>query len=98
MALSNSQIRFLRGLSHALRPVVLVGAKGVTDAVVAELDGALSHHELVKVRIDASDRDARDEASAALASRVGAQRVQRIGHTLTLYRRNADEPRIELPR
>ena len=98
MALSNSQIRFLRGLAHALRPVVLVGAKGVTDAVVAELDGALSHHELVKIRIDASDRDARDEAAVALAGRVGAQRVQRIGHTLTLYRRNADEPRIELPR
>ena len=98
MPLSNSQIRFLRGLSHALRPVVLVGAKGVTEAVVAELDGALAHHELVKIRIDAADRDARDAAATALASRVCAQRVQRIGHMLTLYRRNADEPRIELPR
>lgn len=98
MKLSNSHLRFLRGLSHALRPVVLVGAKGVTDTVVAELDGALAHHELVKIRIDAADRDTRDAAAAALATRVGAQRVQRIGHMLTLYRRNAEQPRIELPR
>lgn len=98
MKLSNPQLRHLRGLAHALRPVVLVGAKGITPALVTELDGALAHHELVKVRIDAGDRDARDALALELADRVGAARVQRIGHTLTLFRRNADEPRIELPR
>ena len=98
MPLSNNQLRHLRGLAHALKPIVLVGAKGVTDAVVAELDGALAHHELVKLRIDASDREARDAMVADLTGRVRAQRVQRVGHTLTLYRRDAENPRIELPR
>lgn len=98
MALNNQQLRYLRGLAHDLKPVILVGNKGVTDALVAELDLALEHHELVKIRIAAEDRDARDEAAVALAQRVSAEKVQRIGHTLTLYRRNADEPRIELPR
>ena len=98
MALNNQQLRYLRGLAHDLKPVILVGAKGVTDALVAELELALDHHELVKIRIAAEDREARDGAAEALAKRVSAEKVQRIGHTLTLYRRNADEPRIELPR
>ena len=98
MALSNSQVRFLRGLAHDLKPVVMVGAKGVTPALVAELEIALDHHELVKLRIDAEDRDARDAAALDLAKRVGAERVQRIGHTLTLYRKNRENPRITLPR
>lgn len=98
MKLSNAQLRHLRGLAHALKPVVLVGAKGITPALVTELDGALQHHELVKLRIDAGDRDTRDALAAELAEKVQAARVQRIGHTLTLFRRNADEPRIELPR
>ena len=98
MKLKNSQLRFLRGLAHGLKPVVLVGVKGVTPPLVTELDGALAHHELVKVRIDAGDRDARDAIAAELEKRTAATRVQRVGHVVTLYRRNADEPRIELPR
>jgi RNA-binding protein len=74
MKLSNSQLRFLRGLAHALKPVVLVGNKGVTAPLVAELDGALAHHELVKVRIDAADREARDAIVGELEKRAGATR------------------------
>ena len=50
-ALGNAQKRYLRGLAHDLKPVLLVGAKGITDNLVAEADGALAHHELVKVRV-----------------------------------------------
>ena len=98
MPLTNAQLRFLRGHAHALRPVVLVGGKGVTAALLAELEIALVHHELVKLRIDAPDRDAREAIADELVRATRAERVQRIGHTLTLYRRNADEPRLELPR
>ena len=96
--LTNQQLRYLRGLAHDLKPVILVGNKGVTDALVAELELALDHHELVKIRIAAEDRDSRDESVDALVARVSAEKVQRIGHTLTLYRRNDEQPRIELPR
>lgn len=97
MALTNPQLRYLRGLAHGLSPVIMVGAKGLTDALVAELEGALDHHELVKVRISAGDRAARDAIAAQLAERTGAEKVQRIGNVLSLYRRNRDQPTLALP-
>jgi RNA-binding protein len=96
--LSNSQQRFLRGLSHGLKPVVMIGGKGLTEGVLAELDLALEHHELVKVKISAEDRDARDELVAELQMRTTAQLVQRIGNIATLFRRSRERPQITLPR
>jgi len=96
--LTPAQKRHLRALAHPLKPVVLLGAKGLTGPVVAEVDGALEHHELIKVKIAAEDREARDAAIAELARRCGAELVQRVGHTATLYRRNSEKPQIVLPR
>jgi len=98
MPLSSSQLRHLRGLAHALKPIVMVGQKGVSDTVVAELDAALACHELVKVRASGVDRDEKAGIAETLRERTGAELVQRIGHVLCYYRRNPDEPRIELPR
>ena len=75
-----------------------VGGKGITDALVAEVDLALEHHELVKVKVGGEDRDARDAMIADLAGRVGAALVQRIGHTAVLYRPSRDHRQIVLPR
>lgn len=97
-AISAAQKRFLRGLAHALKPVILVGGKGPTDAVLAELDLALERHELLKVKVAAEDRETRDGWMAALAERSGAALVQRIGHTVTLYRASADKPQVVLPK
>lgn len=96
--LSANQKRYLRGLAHPIKPVILMGAKGLTESLLAELDLALEHHELVKVRITADDREARDATVAELAQRSGAHLVQRIGNVASLYRRNADSPQIPLPR
>ncbi|WP_395790696.1 ribosome assembly RNA-binding protein YhbY [Aquimonas sp.] len=96
--LSNTQQRFLRGLAHALKPVILIGGKGLTDAVLAELDLALEHHELVKVKVSAEDRDARDEMVAEMVTKSRANLVQRIGNIATLYRRSRDRQQITLPR
>ena len=98
MPLTKTQLRFLRGLAHDLKPIISVGAKGMSDALLAELDGALEHHELVKVKIAAEDRDGRDDLAESLATRTGAETVQRIGHTVTLYRKSSEKPKIELPR
>src|SRR6478672_428723 len=78
IALSNAQIRFLRGQAHDLKAMLQVGGKGITDALAAEVDGALEHHELIKVKVSAEDRDARDAMIAALAERSDAVLVQRI--------------------
>ncbi|MDO1528642.1 ribosome assembly RNA-binding protein YhbY [Fulvimonas sp. R45] len=98
MALSPSQRRYLRSLAHDLSPVVLLGAKGATEAVLKELDGALSHHELVKVKLSGGDKEEREAQIAFLAEGTGAENVQQIGHTVVLFRRNEDEPKLALPR
>lgn len=59
ITLSNAQNRFLRGQAHGLKAMLQIGAKGLTDAVVAEIENALEHHELIKVKVSAEDRDAR---------------------------------------
>jgi RNA-binding protein len=88
--LTSAQNRFLRGQAHGLKAILQVGARGVTDAVAAELDGALEHHELVKVKVAAEDREARDAVIAEL--------VQRIGNVAVLYRQSRDKRQIVLPR
>jgi RNA-binding protein len=98
MALSPSQRRYLRSLAHDLNPVILLGAKGATEAVLKELDLALSHHELVKVKLSGGDKDERQEQIDFLSEGTGAENVQQIGHIVVLFRRNEDEPKLALPR
>ena len=97
-ALSNAQKRYLRGLAHDLKPVVMIGAKGVGPSLLAELDQALEMHELLKVRVSAEDRDQRDALTAAVVEGSGAELVARIGHVAVLYRRRSENPLVILPR
>ncbi|MGN6740534.1 ribosome assembly RNA-binding protein YhbY [Dyella sp.] len=98
MALSPSQRRYLRSLAHDLSPVILLGAKGATDAVVKELDLALTHHELVKVKLSGGDKEERQTQIQFLTDGTGAESVQEIGHIVVLFRRNTDDPKLALPR
>jgi RNA-binding protein len=97
-ALTNAQIRFLRGQAHDLKAMLQVGGKGITDALVAEVGNALDQHELIKVKVASDDRDVRDAMIADLADRTAASLVQRIGHTAVLFRANPEKRRIVLPR
>lgn len=90
--------RYLRGLAHPLKPVLQVGQRGVTDALVAELDRTLEQHELVKVKLTTDDREDRKVSIQALVDRTSACRIQVVGKTVTLYRPAADKPGIDLPR
>ena len=96
--LTNAQIRFLRGQAHDLKAMLQVGGKGISDALATEVEGALEHHELIKVKVAAEDRDARDAMIAELVERTQALLVQRIGHTAVLYRPSKDRRHIVLPR
>lgn len=98
MALTTSQIRYLRTLAHDLNPVVLLGNKGASAAVVKELGQALDIHELVKVKLSGGDKAERQAQLDALLAGAHAEAVQQIGHVAVLFRRNADEPKIALPR
>jgi RNA-binding protein len=96
--LTSAQKRHLRSLAHVLKPVIMIGGKGVTEAVLAELEIALERHELLKVKLAAEDRDERDGWIAALAEKSGAALIQRVGHVATLYRERSEKPEIVLPR
>ena len=76
----------LRGRAHRLDPVVMIGAEGLTSAVLAEVDRALKAHELIKVRIGGADRDERETLGDALAEATDAAVVHRIGKILMLWR------------
>ena len=97
MALSQSRKRHLRGLAHARKPVVWIGQHGVTAGVRRELETALDAHELVKVSVRVGDREKRDLLITGLAASLGADLIQRIGNSVTLYRANPEEPRLTLP-
>jgi RNA-binding protein len=97
VALSEKQKKHLRRIAHRMSPIVMLGNAGLTDAVVAELDRALTDHELVKVNARVGERDARNEALALLASRTTSELVQRVGHVGVFYRRGIALPKILIP-
>lgn len=97
MALSEKQKKHLRRLAHPLSPVVMLGAAGLTDGVVGEMDRALADHELVKVNARVGARDARDAALDSLAARTASELVQRIGNVGVFYRRRPTLPKVILP-
>ena len=94
--LKGKQKRYLRGLGHALDPVVTIGKHELSDRLIAETDAALAHHELIKVRLLDSTLLGRHEAAEALAAACGAEVAQVLGRTFLLYRK-AEEPAIQLP-
>jgi RNA-binding protein len=85
------QRKELKAKAHKLDPVVIIGAKGLTDEVMAEIDRALTAHELVKVRASL-DREERDAAYKRICERTGAEPVQQVGKVFVLYRKNPEKP------
>ncbi|GAA5137543.1 ribosome assembly RNA-binding protein YhbY [Thalassotalea piscium] len=97
MSLNNKQIQHLKGLAHSLKPVVLLGNNGLTEAVVAEIDYALNHHELIKIKIPTDDRENKSLIIDAIVRETKGTKVQVIGKTLILYR-ESPEKKIRLPK
>ncbi|PSW04162.1 ribosome assembly RNA-binding protein YhbY [Photobacterium lipolyticum] len=97
MNLSTKQKQYLKGLAHNLKPVVLMGANGLTEAVLAEIEIALNHHELIKVKVATEERETKVLIVDAIIRETKAEKVQVIGKTLVLYR-PSEERKIELPR
>ena len=97
MTLSNKQKQYLKSLAHSLKPVVLLGNNGLTEGVMLEIEQALNIHELIKVKVPTTDREAKQLIFEAILRESGAYKVQTIGHVLTLYRQS-EEKLIQLPR
>ncbi|APZ43872.1 YhbY family RNA-binding protein [Acidihalobacter ferrooxydans] len=90
MELDIQQRRALKAQAHHLKPVILIGQKGLHEALREELENALNHHELVKIKI-AADRDSANVIVERLLDMTGATLIQRIGGTATLYRKRPED-------
>ncbi|MCG7531964.1 ribosome assembly RNA-binding protein YhbY [Psychrobium sp. MM17-31] len=97
MNLTNKQKQHLKGLAHSLKPIVQLGANGLTEGVLAEIDNALAHHELIKVKVATSDREMKKLIIEAIVRETESVKVQTIGHVLVIYK-PSEEPSIVLPR
>jgi RNA-binding protein len=97
MTLSEPQKKYLRGLGHHLKPVIVVADSGLSEAVRKEFESTINHHELIKVRVRAGDREGRDKIIVQLCDQ-NTSLVTRIGNVALLFRRNSEKPRVNLPR
>jgi RNA-binding protein len=84
---TNQDIKQLRAIGHKLKPVVTIAGKGLTENVIAELDRALTDHELIKVKLAVGAREARAEMAEQVIKQSGAELVQSIGNIILILRR-----------
>lgn len=96
LSLTQAQKRYLKQKAHDLKPVVIIGNAGLTENVMLEIDMAIEHHELIKVRINAADKAERKAMSGNIEAELNAHCIQIIGH-IGIFYRPAVEPRMQLP-
>lgn len=89
--MKSDQKKQLRARAHALKPVVITGQAGLSAAVLSEIDLALSHHELIKVRLNAGDRELKKAMVDQICTELQAEQVQLLGHIITLFRKNPEK-------
>lgn len=88
--MSKKTIKELASQVHSLKPVVMIGNKGLTEAVQAEINEALEHHELIKIRISGGDRDVREDIINKVCTEQKAKLVKKIGHIFAIYRKRTE--------
>lgn len=78
----------LRGKAHTLKPIIIIGNHGLTPAVQNEINNALEVHELLKIRVNALNREERQLMTEEICSVQQADLIQSIGHIIVIYRKN----------
>lgn len=99
--LTSTQAKYLRGMAHGLKPVVFIGQKGLTDALIRSTEEAFESHELIKVKfIDYKGKKQKTEIANAIAARTGSHLAGMVGHIAILYRQHRDpeKRKIILPK
>ena len=79
----------LRARCHSLKPVVIIGQTGITDAVIREIDASLEHHELLKIRVNAADRSERKSFLEQISQKTNSDLIANVGHTACFYRKKS---------
>ena len=96
-SITSKQVKFLRQRCHHIKPIVTIGGAGLTENVMSEIELALDHHELVKIKLSVDDRDARKQLTDDICRHCQAELVQAIGKTISIYRLNPEKAIIALP-
>lgn len=96
LELNPAQRKHLKGLAHNLKPVVMIGNAGLTEAVLKEIGISLAAHELIKIRVLNDNREERETWLQAICQQTGCAPVQHIGKLLLIYK-PAAKPQIKLP-
>ncbi|MCH9756627.1 MAG: YhbY family RNA-binding protein [Gammaproteobacteria bacterium] len=78
----------LKAQAHHLNPVIIIGAKGLTPAVLDETNIALDAHELIKIKVNGADKAERLDITTSLCDALQAEFIQLIGHIAIVYRKN----------
>lgn len=97
MNLSNKQKQYLKSEAHHLKPIVMIGANGFTEGVLAEIENALNFHKLIKIKISAEDRETKKLICEAIIRETDALAVQQVGSIFTIFR-PSEEKKISLPK
>jgi RNA-binding protein len=97
MTITVKQKNYLKKLAHHLKPVVLLGNAGLSEGVINEINIALDHHELIKIKINAGDRTARKQIADEIQQQCSATFVTAIGRIAIFYRQGPDK-KIQFPR
>ncbi len=96
MPITEQQRRKLKKLVHHLKPVVMIGQKGLSENVLNEIDIALDSHELIKIKLSGGDRNERRAMIESICEQTDAEFIHSIGHIAALYRRHPKKPKISL--
>lgn len=88
--MTKKTIKELASQVHNLKPIVMIGNKGLTEAVQAEINEALEHHELIKIRISGGDKDYREDIIQKVCTEQKAILVKKIGHIFAIYREKTE--------
>jgi RNA-binding protein len=98
--LEGYQKMYLRGLAHSLKPIIMIGQKGLSAELIKSANEAFQRHELIKVKfIDLKEKEQKNEISKSLEENTGSELIGAVGHVYTFFRQQEDpeKRRIQLP-
>ncbi len=95
MGLTTKQKQFLKAHAHSLNPVVLLGAEGLSESVIKEIDSSIEHHELIKIKLNAGE--ARKEQAQEAADAVHAELLSVVGRVAIMFRQRKENSNFILP-
>ena len=98
MELTTKQKLYLRNKAHDLKPIVMLGKKGLADTVIAEIISSVEHHELIKVKVALEDKEQKDAVAEEIAKLTQTEVVQFIGNNLILFKQAKKKSKFSLPK